>query len=61
MTCFITAAIAVIQTHTQTNTFQVVLGDDNESSFVLFLYKDGGIQWTTGNGGTKLNAGIAVC
>ena len=34
----------------QNNTFQVVLGDDGESSFVLFLYEDGGIQWTTANG-----------
>lgn len=43
--------------HTQTNTctFQVVLAADRESSFMLFVYEDGGIQWTTGNadGGTS--------
>ena len=39
--------------YTQTNTFQAVLADNSLSSFVLFLYEDGGIQWTTGvtNGG----------
>lgn len=32
---------------TQTNTFQAVLATDEESSYVLFLYEEGGIQWTT--------------
>ena len=37
----------------QTNTFQAVLAANNESSYIIFLYEEGGIQWTTGdqNGG----------
>ena len=39
--------------HIQTNTFQAVLAANNESSYIIFLYEEGGIQWTTGddNGG----------
>ena len=32
----------------QTNTFQAVLIADAESSYILFLYEEGGINWTTG-------------
>ena len=32
----------------QTNTFQTVLVANSVSSFVFFLYEEGGIQWTTG-------------
>ena len=41
--------------HAQTNTFQCLITANNESSYVYFLYKQGGIQWTTGNsnGGTQ--------
>lgn len=35
--------------HAQNNTFQSVLATDGESSFVLFLYEEEGIQWTTGD------------
>ena len=34
----------------QVNTFQCVLATNEFESFVLFLYNDGGIQWTTGDG-----------
>ncbi len=38
----------------QTNTFQCVMATDGINSFVIFLYADGEIQWTTGDasGGT---------
>jgi len=50
----------------QTNTFQCVLATSTNESFVIFLYADGGIQWTTGDesgginglGGTEALAGI---
>ena len=50
----------------QTNTFQCVLASDGSSSFAVFLYADGGIQWTTGDnsggaggrGGTPALAGV---
>lgn len=34
---------------TQTNTFQCVMATNGATSFVIFLYADGGIQWTTGD------------
>ena len=41
----------------QNNTFQCVLATNRESSFVVFMYKEEGIQWTTGdampNGGVN--------
>ena len=50
----------------QTNTFQCVLATSLMESFVMFIYADGGIQWTTGDGsggtnglgGTEALAGI---
>ena len=33
----------------QVNTFQLVLATDGNSSYALFLYPEGGIQWTTGD------------
>ena len=33
----------------QTNTFQAVLATDGLRSFVLYLYADGEIQWTSGD------------
>ena len=33
----------------QTNTFQAVLATDGLHSFVLYLYADGEIQWTSGD------------
>jgi len=50
----------------QTNTFQCVLASSGVESFVIFLYADGRIQWTTGDasdgddglGGTEALAGI---
>ena len=50
----------------QTNTFQCVLATSGVESFVIFLYADGRIQWTTGDssggsrglGGTEALAGI---
>ena len=52
----------------QTNTFQCILATTELESFVMFLYADGKIQWTTGdasggtNGlnGTEALAGINV-
>ena len=49
-----------------TNTFQCVLATSGVESFVIFLYADGRIQWTTGDrsggddglGGTEALAGI---
>ena len=40
--------------HFQTNTFQCILATDGTQSYVLFLYVDGEMQWTTGDasGGT---------
>ena len=50
----------------QTNTFQCILATNGESSYVIFLYADGGIQWTTGDasdgvgglGGTPAHVGL---
>ena len=50
----------------QTNTFQCVLVTSIMESFVMFIYADEGIQWTTGYdagginglGGTEALAGI---
>ena len=50
----------------QTNTFQCVLVSDGSLSFVIFLYADGEIQWTTGDasggsggfGGTPAQVGF---
>ena len=39
----------------QTNTFQCVLATTITDSFVLFLYADGGIQWTTGDSSDGIN------
>ena len=49
----------------QTNTFQCVLASGGVKSFVIFLYAEGRIQWTTGSrsdglGGTEALAGINV-
>jgi hypothetical protein len=33
----------------QRNTFQAVLAANSESSFILFLYEDGGIEWIAGD------------
>lgn len=52
--------------YAQTNTFQCVLASDGSHSFVIFLYADDGIQWTTGDasggingtGGTPAQAGF---
>ena len=51
---------------TQTNTFQCILASDGSQSYVIFLYADGLIQWTTGSdsggsnglGGTPANVGL---
>ena len=45
----------IIFQSSQTNTFQCVLTSDGTYSFVLFLYADDLIQWTTGDasGGTN--------
>ena len=50
----------------QTNTFQCVLASADSLSFVIFLYADDGIEWTTGDasggenwlGGTPAQAGF---
>ena len=50
----------------KTNTFQCVLASDGSLSFVIFLYADDGIEWTTGDasggenglGGTPAQAGF---
>ena len=39
----------------QTNTFQTVLVANSVSSFVFFLYEEGGIQWTTGDANYGVN------
>lgn len=39
----------------QTNTFQCVLVSDSQLSFVIFLYADGLIQWTTGDASGGMN------
>ena len=52
----------------QTNTYQCVLATSATKSYVIFLYADGGIQWTTGDdsdgvgglGETEALAGINV-
>ena len=41
--------------HIQTNTFQAVLAANNESSYIIFLYEEGGIQWTTGDNNGGIN------
>ena len=44
----------------QTNTFQCVMVTDGANSFVIFLYADNGIQWTTGDSsnGTPAHVGF---
>ena len=50
----------------QTNTFQCVMATDGVISFVIFLYAEGEIQWTTGDasdgvgglGGTPAQVGF---
>ena len=44
----------------QTNTFQCILASDGFSSYVIFMYANNGIQWTTGDasGGTNGLGGI---
>ena len=52
----------------QTNTYQCILATTVTESFVIILYADGEIQWTTGDasggsnglGGTEALAGINV-
>ena len=46
----------------QRNTFQCVLATDGVQSFIIFLYADGLIQWTTGDssGGTNGLGGNAA-
>ena len=52
----------------QVNTFQCVLATNEFESFVLFLYPDDGIEWTTGDisggtdgfGGDEAVAGISA-
>ena len=46
----------------QTNTFQCIMVTDGRQSFVIFLYADGEIQWTTGDasGGTGGLGGTAA-
>ena len=52
----------------QTNTYQCILATTTGDSFVILLYADGEIQWTTGDdsggfgglGGTEALAGINV-
>jgi len=46
----------------QRNTFQCVLATDGVRSFIIFLYADGLIQWTTGeaSGGTNGLGGTAA-
>ena len=39
----------------QTNTFQAVLIATNVSSYILFLYEEGGIQWTTADNDGGVN------
>ncbi|XP_065911625.1 protein mesh-like isoform X3 [Dysidea avara] len=39
----------------KTNTFQAVLATNGLQSFVIFLYADGEIQWTTGDASSGLN------
>ena len=49
-----------LKTFLQTNTFQCVLATNGVESFVIFLYADGRIQWTTGSrsGGSRGLGGI---
>ena len=50
----------------QTNTFQCITATDSHRSYVIFLYLDNGIQWTTGDasdgenglGGTPAQVGF---
>ena len=52
----------------QVNTFQCVLATTEFESFTMFLYDDGGIEWTTGDysggvnglGGDEAVAGISA-
>ena len=39
----------MLPSFTQTNTFQSVIASDGSNTFVIFLYADGGINWTTGD------------
>ncbi|KAI1284954.1 Nidogen-1 [Halotydeus destructor] len=39
-------------TGSKVNTFQVIIVSDGRQSFVFFLYQDGGIGWTQGDGKT---------
>ena len=39
----------------QTNTFQCVMATNGATSFVIFLYADDGIQWTTGDATDGVN------
>ena len=58
--------VTVMYFYTQTNTFQCVLATDLTTSFAIFLYAKGEIQWTTGDsaggenglGGTPAQVGI---
>ena len=43
----------------QTATFQVVLATDGDRTYVIFLYADGGIQFS-GSGGHHAQVGISV-
>jgi len=60
------ALVTVIYFYTQMNTFQCVLATDLTTSFAIFLYANGEIQWTTGDsaggenglGGTPAQVGI---
>ena len=52
----------------QTNTFQCILATSTVGSFIIFLYADGEIEWTTGDlssgsgglGGTEALAGYSA-
>ena len=39
----------------QTNTFQCVIATDGCESYVIYLYADGLIQWTTGDSSDGVN------
>ena len=42
----------------QHNTFQCVLAYSSTRSYVLFLYEDGGMQWTQGAGSQPALVGL---
>ena len=44
---------SVLPSFTQTNTFQCAIASDGLNTFVIFLYADGAITWTTGEGGSN--------